>query len=265
MKKILIIITVIVATSNLFAQNSVVKLHLLQLAYGELRLGYEFVTNEHQSLVINAGLLIPREVPFGLYDESNIESYGGAVEILNKVSGISFSGEYRFYTGKKESPRGFYVAPYLKYNRYSLKTSTTVNYSLANQEFIDLDPIYKDAATGLLGSYNIDVTGSIKGTFRQFGVGAQLGYQWLIKDRVSIDFYFFGIGVESDAIVVEIKSETIPVDYTKWAEEIKPEVEDFVSTIGVDADVTVKSDAVQVKVPFVLPSLRGGLSIGFAF
>lgn len=86
-----------------------------------------------------------------------------------RFSGVGITPEYRFYLSeRKQAPAGFYVAPFLRYQNFKL-TETALT------------------ATGSLSL---------------FGLGATAGYNLILKDRFSLDFflgpsYSFG-SVKSD-------------------------------------------------------------------
>lgn len=73
--------------------------------------------------------------------------------------GWAFTPEYRFYLGETAAPHGFYVAPYLRYQSFTLtdEDSYEMEYSKA------------------------EMTG--------FGGGLLVGRQWLFKERVTFDLF----------------------------------------------------------------------------
>lgn len=265
MKKSILVLMSIAFFAKGYGQDNNVKFNLAPLIWGEIRLGYERVVKENQTAQLNIGIMIPRGLPTALYDPSEVEDYGGSVNIQNKITGFSVSGEYRFYTSSsKDALRGFYFAPYLKWNKYKIATSTGFEYEASLSEYLDLTPEQQAKADYNGSGYDIDVTANFDAGFRQLGIGAMIGYQWLISDRVSIDWNFFGLGIDHTVFNVDISSEDIDVDYTKWGDEIKEEVKDF-TIVGDRIEVEVESDKVKAKAPFLLPNLRMGLTIGVAF
>lgn len=239
-----------------YAQKNNFKVNLVPAVWGEIRLGYERVLGENQSFQLNFGMMVPHELPTFIYDEADVEDYGGTADLQNKISGFSVSGEYRFYTSSsKDAPRGFYVAPFLKYNKYKIETSAGFGYEATVEEYLDLTPEQQETATFNGLGYDLDVTGNFDAELRQMGLGLMIGYQWLIADRISIDWTFFGLGVDSYLFEVDISTEEIDVDYQEWGNEIEEEVKEF-DYIGDKTDVTVYSDKVSVKAPFVLPNFK---------
>lgn len=275
MKKILMVFILFICMAYVVkAQQNNAKLYLTPFAFLEARLGFERVITPKTSLQGTVGMLIPRKLPNVLYDETVVTDYGGDVDLLNSLSGFTIGLEYRFYPGsKKEIPRGFYLGPYFKYNHYSVKTSSAFEYTLTQDEYAnDLTPNQQmEASPNPDGTFTMDVTSNFVASFNQMGLGIQIGYQWLISDRISVDFTIIGLGVESDAFIVDISSESIPVDYSEWGDEIQTEVRSFVNNDFYDlsdkVEVQTDSDNVRVSLrPVILPAFKlTMISIGFAF
>lgn len=86
------------------------------------------------------------------------------------VSGTEFSGfgitpEYRFYLSDTEAPEGVYLAPFARYQNFSLTESSN------------------------------------KATYSTFGGGLILGKQWLFKEKIALDL-FFGPSYSSGSVSV---------------------------------------------------------------
>lgn len=265
MKQFFLFISMTLLLSNVFSQSNTIKISLLPTAWGEIRGSYEHAVNKNQSIQVNFGYVVPNTIPNFIYDESEVEDYGGSVDIKNKLSGFTVSGEYRFYTSSsKDAPRGFYFAPYFKYNKYNAETSAGFDYDLTAEEYNNLEPEQQEVATPNGLGYTLEVTGDFDANMRQMGGGVMIGYQWLISDVVALDFNFFGLGVDSYLFNFDLSTEDVDVDYTRWGEEIKEELEDF-TLIGEDIQVTPEQDRIRVRAPFVLPNIRFSISLGVAF
>lgn len=78
-----------------------------------------------------------------------------------KYSGLGIMPEYRIYPGSKDAPSGFYFAPFLKYQNFSLKS-----------DYTDLGVPYEAKA-------------SLSG----IGGGLIVGNQWLFGDVVALDLF----------------------------------------------------------------------------
>ena len=91
-----------------------------------------------------------------------------------KFSGFGITPEFRFYPSKKEDMKGFYLAPFLRYQSFTLEDE------------------------GLVVS---------KGTLSTFGGGLLIGGQFLFGDIVTLDI-FIGPGYNSGSIKVDSGNES---------------------------------------------------------
>lgn len=146
MKKLFSILIVIVLAIPTFAQDqpavsadkNVLKINTLSLFLGTGSIFYERKVNDMSSAMMGVGYL---SFKFG----------------DTKFSGLILTPEYRIYV-KKNAIDGFYVAPYLRYQKYSLKNET-------------------EAAEG---SMNI------------MGGGVAFGRQWITNSGFTMDLFFGG-------------------------------------------------------------------------
>ena len=128
---------------------------------------YERVITDHQTASIGAGrITFPNLVSFRTLDSIGIKSQ-------RNDRGYNFSIDYRFYLkseNKHLAPRGVYIGPYYAYNHF--RRDITWEYSS--------------------GSFSETV--STKVSFAANFIGAQLGYQFVLWDRVTIDMILLGPG-----------------------------------------------------------------------
>ena len=151
---------------------------------------------------------------------------------------------FRHYGGSKRNlPRGFYIEPYVKYQK--ITGSATV------QNTNTTDPYS--------GKVDIDVN--------TMNFGFQLGAQFLIAKRVTLDFYFLGLeaGVMSGNVTA-VSDQLAQADNLKA--DIEKSIKDLPAFIGDKLTVTQSTDKKTIgikasSVPY--PWLRGGISIGIAF
>lgn len=130
-----------------------------------LVLGYERIVKPWQSFSINIGYLEtePLEneegVPLDIFDQSN-------------KGGFDISGDYRFYSKKRnklKAPDGLYWGPYFSYIS-----------------------VWQDASLKLLDLNTVKNTVYYNGQFSMISLGVQLGYQFVIKNRFTIDLILMG-------------------------------------------------------------------------
>ena len=150
---------------------------------------------------------------------------------------------YRMYLGKKEM-RGFYFEPFLKYLDNQFVTNTSFEIDATDRPFI--------------------VTSDYSG----MGVGAQLGVQFLIANKVAIDFYFLGpeANIAKQKLVAQETGSGLPWSNSE-AEDAEEQIEDFIDDIPLlkdNMEVTVNAGAKNVRTKYdgFLPGIRFGLSIG---
>ena len=130
--------------SNAAAQSNVIKINYLSLILKTVNLGFEHAISDNASVQLQ-----------GYY------WLGGNVGDLS-YSGFGVTPEFRFYPGGS-APKGFFLAPYLRYQSWSVEDETT------------------DIWTG--------VTYTAEGTYSSMGGGVLIGGQFLFGDVVSLDVY----------------------------------------------------------------------------
>jgi len=130
-----------------------------------LVLGYERLLENSQSFSINLGYLETSPMtneegdPIQFFDESN-------------KGGMDISLDYRFYFKKRNkypAPDGLYWGPYASY--YG---------------------VWQDASINLIDNDVIKNTANYKGRLNMYNVGVQLGYQFILNKKFSIDLILMG-------------------------------------------------------------------------
>jgi hypothetical protein len=128
--------------------------------------GYERVITKHQTASISIG-----KIGFPTFIGSNFDSL--SVNSQENSKGINVSVDYRFYLKKENkynAPRGIYIGPYYAYNNFK----RDLTWDLNTNDF-----------TGQVGT-SVNLTANL--------VGVQLGYQFVLWNRVSIDMILMGPG-----------------------------------------------------------------------
>lgn len=250
-------------TLSVVAQKNVFKVHTLPFVWGEMRLGYERVITPKLALQFNFGTFYGNKIPSPIYKTTSVETYFNTTPIKNKLSGFSTSIDLRIYT-KSEAPTRFYIAPYIKYNKYNFTASASFEYSADTSEYSQLTNQQQAVGGYQNGNYHYDVTGTLDGTISQFGAGASIGMQFLVAKVITIDLNFFGLGVEYNKVNADLTTNVRGVDYEKWLPYVREEVED-IPYIGNKIELTAEQDRIKMKAPIVMPTFRVSIGIGFAF
>ncbi|SRR5260221_3640676 len=123
------------------------KINIFSPVVKTLNLQYERVLNKDQSF------------QFGFF-------YTGYSSSGTSLSGVGFTPEYRFYLSGDAAPDGVYIAPFLRYQSFTLSDDQ-----------------------------------NDKGTLSTFGGGVILGRQWVFKGRITLDL-FIGPSYNSGSVSV---------------------------------------------------------------
>ena len=160
--------------------EQLVKVNLLDFAFGQYTASYERVVGPYTSVVLNLGGI-------GYYDASSSYSlgsfydewgvwYSAPAKIEMEVSGWELTPEIRRYGFIFDGmPEGLYASAFLQ-----LRGLTAVV-----DETLDLEGIDSELY-GIDYPYEIDHTLN----FFSFGGGFNLGYQWMADNGLAIDAYF---------------------------------------------------------------------------
>ena len=137
---------------------------------GSIVLGYErLLKNKKHSFTINIGLTSFPD--FGLIENDSLKH-------LNKLKdqkGFNVSADYRFYLlkeNKHPAPRGVYIGPYYSYNYFGNHNSWEIKNSNGSTAIVESEV-----------KLNVHT------------IGFEFGYQFVFRDRISLDMVLLGPGV----------------------------------------------------------------------
>jgi Protein of unknown function (DUF3575) len=200
MKKILLLTLIMTSlacivhaqqTEDLQRKNTI-KLEVLSsmLYSNAYLLSYERVTKPNQSFSVTGGY---QEFP-------KLTSLGSNIKALNGLSksGYKVGGEYRFYLQKENkyrAPRGVYLGPYLTYHDFR------------NKRLIEVD------------NNGVPEEATLKTSFSILNIGAQLGYQFVIGNRWTIDLILIGPSVSNYKAKIKLDG-----DFTFDIEDVQNEI-----------------------------------------
>ncbi len=178
MKKanLVIVLVLLISSDNIFSQNdsiftpdykrNVIKWNttpFLLWSKKNINISYERVLKPYRSFSINAGYF--ELSPLNVLGDMNFTH-------TKQQRGFSISGDYRFYFKKRnrnKAPDGLFWGPYGSFHYTQFGN--------------DIEVHENDLAKGELSSIiNIEI----------LGVGVELGYQFVIKERFTVDLIFMG-------------------------------------------------------------------------
>lgn len=211
------------------------KLNSMALLLNNGSFMYERSLNRHWSLQAGAGYRYGGGVPkaLGLGDLILTSETRG-------IRGYSFTPEIRYYFHPCDcgaSRAGLYLGFYSRYTRL----------------FGDLAFHY------WTGSEYIDLLSA--SSYRELGMGLQLGYQLVIKGRFLVDFMFAGPRLSTNKVKFAI--------YSDYLDELVPAIEEEINKrldwLGQDPVSIEAQDGASVEGRFGFKSFRYGIGIGFLF
>jgi len=243
MKTVCLIIVFSLACTLARGQEKVNAVKVLPLSFplNSAAFEYERMLNEKNAVEFGIGIPIRRTFveKFGM-DWSDDEMISD-----DELGIFSLRAAYRHYTGQSMLPKGFYVAPFIRYQGISASAD-------------NLREIEDDLGNS---TYNEDYSAKIK----TIGVGCQLGYQFLISKTVTLDLFFFGIETGLGKVDADIYISD-PEQVDDIYNDVKDVVDDLPSFWKKRIDVTSSSDYVYIKGKNLFyPMYRGGFSLGIAF
>ena len=161
MKKILFsLLMVAFVTQGVMAQHkrNVIKLNPLSGLLSTANVSYEKPVSAKSSF------------QFGFF-------YSGIKISETRYAGFGITPEYRFYLGYSNAPEGIYVAPFLRYQNFSLKETES----------------------------------NAKGTLTTMGGGLVIGKHWIFDNSFSVDL-FIGPSYNAGDAKAKNENETFEVD-----------------------------------------------------
>ena len=222
--------------------GNVAKINLLGLPLRNFSVQYERLIARKTSLGLGVAVLPRGSFPMLNSFESLIDDEETFRQLQDiRVGSTSVTLEPRIYFGKQDGARGFYIAPYVRYNTYAL----------------DFDQFDYEVT---LDGWTYDRWIPLEGNVHSFTGGVMFGAQWRIARHVYLDWWMVGAayGVASGSLkgtTALTAEEQYGLGYALNELEI-PMVE---TTVEVDAG----GARLGLKGPWA--GVRTGLSIGVAF
>ena len=232
------IITTLIALlffSNLQAQNRVfgLKLYPVPLIFGKTALQAELMLSPNRSLTFDYSNR-DVDVTKGIIGELIVENVDEPVSGTYKS--LILNPSFRMYSKKKEGPRGLYFAIGARYT--TMETALIVD-----------DDEYPNTA--------------VEASATMFGAQIDMGVQWLIGNRVSIDWNFLGLGGQFGNLEgFGISPNLDPTDAQDFADEVN-RIADQVPLVNLE--FVADGNTVSASGNQFIPIARSRLSIGIFF
>jgi len=224
---------------------NIVKVNLMAIALKNYSFQYERVINKRISVALGLRTMPSTTLPF----KSAFNNIAGSddpqvSQTINdlKIGNFAITPEVRFYLGKKGFGRGFYIAPYYRFAKF---TSSELPIEYAT-------------------SPTTTNTVKLKGDVATHTGGLMFGAQWALGKYISLDWWILGAhyGKSNGSLT------GVPTSPLTAAEQndIRTTIEDFNESLPV-GKITSQISANSVKAIIDGPwaGVRAGLTIGFRF
>ena len=215
---------------------NIIKVNTLSIAFKNISVIYERGILPRLSAGLGIGYKLTGSEPTLFTVNSSEVSVN-----IDKIKGVTITPEMRYYLRACDPSLldGFYAGVYLRYSRY---------WTEAKFDYMPLNaPIEQYKA-------NMELS--------EFGLGLQLGYQMMIKERFTIDFLFFGPRISNYQFTYEFSEPP--------GEEFLGDLSDYINEVvdrfGYDYNVNIeKAGEKSGRTSFGFANMRFGLSLGVAF
>lgn len=228
---------------------NVAKINLLALPFRDISLQYERAVSRKISLAVGFRMIPKGRFPMLNAFESYIDDEATFEELQNiRLSNQAFTVEPRFYFGRHDGPRGFYIAPYGRYSTYGLDFNE-FEYTIEGED---------EAGNYYAETHTIALNGRING----FTGGVLFGSQWRIGRWVYLDWWILGpaYGAASGKLS---GSSSMPLD-PEAQSALADELENLeIPMVDTEAHVDSKGARLDMKGPWA--GIRTGLAIGVRF
>lgn len=201
-----------------------------------IQFSYERIIKENQSLNVFVGY---QEFPLITLNLTNVDFAKNS-----ERKGYSVGADYRFYLGsinKYKAPRGVYLAPFVSF--FQFDTDRNLYYTNPNTQVV--------SSSNLSSKFNLT------------NFGGELGYQFVLWNRVVIDCVLFGPSLTVYKFNTKLDNNIPGLDenelYQKLIEAIKDR---YPGVVGITNDEGVERSGVQ---SITAVGFRYNISIGYRF
>ena len=247
-------------SSSASKPRNVVKINPFSFIGATFSPTYERAIGKKFSLQLNGNLFLMNKIP-EKYAAKIWKNYGDSDPVVKinqpRFYGYSLTPEFRWYFLPGQSaPEGLYLGAYVRYFDYGATIDGTFRYN-------DPYPPYTTHRP----------TVAMKVNYYAIKAGAQVGYNWLIGDRVSLDM-FLGANEGLNGVGFLLESDAIQDRYDELKSEIKAQINFPGILKPLEAPILNSIEKllpaqnlskVRAGTSFSIPGFRGGMTLGVAF
>lgn len=220
------------------------KMNLSSLALTTFSFQYERIIGKKTSVSLGFRFTPSSSLPFKSIIKGFIEDEGDSDNEIHDLldntrkSGVAFTPEFRYYLGKKAG-KGFYVAPFGRYEHLSLKA-----------------PFFYDNDEGQRTSLNGNIS------INSLGIGVLFGTQFRISERFTFDWWILGPYYTRHSVSISASNLNLSASEQR---DLKEAIND-IEVMGRKPDVTITANKLEAKDGFSFGAVRAfGFCLGFKF
>lgn len=221
-------------------KKNIFKFNVTSLVVNNYSFQYERVMSKRISLALGYRFMPESDIPFKSQIDIGDDEVANYILENSQISNMAITPEIRFYLGKKGYGRGFYVAPYYRYTKFS------------TDEFVF-------EYEGDLGSKDFKMSGEISSS----SGGVMLGAQWLLSKHITLDWWIVGAhyGTSKGDLSGTPDTPMTPEEQ----DAVRQILEDEVDLPFVDKDVEVTATRARMNLDGPWAGIRAGIAIGYRF
>ncbi len=207
----------------------------LLLRSGKVNMRGEWAYSKNKSLSLLVAVPRATKIPGYLLDD--LDATEGGKTTKNRFTQFGLILENRFYVTHR-APIGFYVAPYLRYNRFAITHTKTTS-----------------------DGYQTKIKGAIGGS----GFGAAMGAQFRLGKHMTLDLTAAGIDFKWMNGTLFYTSNDPDNDIVAFRNKIQEKVEE-IPIIGKALSAQIEDSQVKVRSALgIWPAYRFNLTLNYAF
>jgi hypothetical protein len=205
---------------------------------GKVNLRGEWAYASNKSLMLLVGVPRPTKVP-GLVERYLIPESLEGEAVEDRYTSFGVVLEHRFYIANNRPGRGFYLAPYARYNSFTVRRTRE----------------------------NLESGGetNIRGTVGGPGLGGALGWQFGLGDHLALDFTFVGIDFKWMRARLTYATSDPENNLEEWRDEVQEQLEK-IPFVGSRLAAELNGNTISVRSPgWLLPAYRFNLGVSYVF
>lgn len=250
LERFLFSLSLVIIFSAAHAQKetgNIIKINVPALFFKNFSLQYEKAVGKKQSFAVAVRYRPEGKIPFEGTVEDLVDDKSIRVD-LARIGNFGITPEYRFYFDKKGATNGFYIGPFISYNYY--KGNVPINYN----DYDDINHV------------SIEKTAVFKGSVNTFTAGFQLGAQWKLSDKVSLDWWIVGPNYGISKGTFDFVGALNDIEQISMQYELE-KIKNTIPLIKIDiADGSPNANGATFKVNGPWAGIRAmGINIGYRF